>query len=52
MVWKKAAWTHWGRLGQIENLNYDSDIIEEGYTDITKYSICFYKKECLVMKYQ
>ncbi len=39
-------------LGQIENLHYDSDIIEEGYTDITKYGICFYKKECLVMKYQ
>ena len=39
-------------LGQIENLHYDSDIIEEGFTDITKYGICFYKKECLVMKCQ
>ena len=39
-------------LGQIEKLHYDSDIIEEGYTDITKYGICFYKKECPVMKYQ
>ena len=37
-------------LEQIEKLHYDNDIIEEGYTDILKYGICFYKKECLVMK--
>ena len=37
-------------LEQIESLHYDSDIIEEGYTDILKYGLCFYKKECLVMK--
>ena len=37
-------------LEQIERLHYDNDIIEEGYTDILKYGICFYKKECLVMK--
>lgn len=36
-------------LKQIEKLHYDSDIKEEGYTDILKYGICFYKKECLVM---
>ena len=36
-------------LEQIERLHYDHDIINEGYTDITKYGICFYKKECLVM---
>ena len=37
-------------LEQIERLHYDSDITEEGYTDILKYGLCFYKKECLVMK--
>lgn len=36
-------------LEQIEKLHYDSDIIKEGYTDIMKYSVCFYKKGCLVM---
>ncbi len=36
-------------LEQIERLHYDNDIIEEGYTDILKYGICFYKKECFVM---
>ncbi len=36
-------------LEQIEELHYDSDIINEGYTDIIKYGVCFYKKECLVM---
>ena len=36
-------------LEQIEKLHYDNDIIEEGYTDILKYGLCFYKKECLVM---
>ncbi len=35
-------------LEQIERLHYDNDIIEEGYTDILKYGICFYKKECFV----
>jgi len=37
-------------LGQIEKLHYDHDMIEEGYTDILKYGICFYKKECLIIK--
>ncbi len=36
-------------LEQIEKLHYDNDIIEEGYTDILKYGLCFYKKECFVM---
>ena len=38
-------------LEQIEKLHYDSDMIEEGYTDILKYGICFYKKECFVMNH-
>ena len=37
-------------LGQIERLHYDNDIIKEGYTDILKYGLCFYKKECLVIQ--
>lgn len=37
-------------LEQIENFHYDNDIKKEGYTDIIKYGLCFYKKECLVMK--
>lgn len=37
-------------LEQIERLRYADDILEEGYTDIIKYGICFYKKECLAMK--
>ena len=36
-------------LEQIEKLHYDSSIIKEGYTEIIKYGVCFYKKECLVM---
>lgn len=37
-------------LEQIEKFHYDNELLEEGYTDISKYGICFYKKECLVMK--
>ena len=37
-------------LEQIEKFHYDNDLIKEGYTEISKYGICFYKKECLVMK--
>ena len=37
-------------LGQIEKMHYDSSLLNEGYTDITKYGICFYKKECLAVK--
>ena len=34
-------------LGQIEKMHYDSSLLNEGYTDITKYGICFYKKNVL-----
>lgn len=37
-------------LEQIENLHYDNGIRKECYSDILKYGICFYKKECPVMK--
>lgn len=35
-------------LKQIEDKHYDYDLEEDGYTDIKKYGICFYKKRCLV----
>ena len=37
-------------LEQIEKFHYDSELLNEGYTNITKYGICFYKKECLALK--
>lgn len=37
-------------LGQIKRMHYDSGLLNEGYTDINKYGICFYKKECLAVK--
>lgn len=36
-------------LRQIEDRDYEAALREEGYEDIAKYGICFYKKECLVM---
>ena len=37
-------------LEQIEKFHYDSELLNEGYTNITRYGICFYKKECLALK--
>jgi hypothetical protein len=36
-------------LKQIEDNNYAAESIREGYTDITKYGIAFYKKRCKIM---
>ena len=36
-------------MEQIEKLHYDKELIDEGYTDILKYGICFYKKECMTV---
>lgn len=36
-------------LAQIEDRNYEADLRAEGYSNIKKYGICFYQKECLVM---
>ncbi len=33
-----------------ERLHYNNDIVEEGYTDILEYGLCFYKKECMIIK--
>lgn len=35
-------------IQQIAEKNYENIVREEGYRDIIKYGICFYKKECLV----
>ncbi|MBB6625297.1 AAA family ATPase [Clostridium gasigenes] len=37
-------------LKQIEDKEYDKDLIEEGYTNILKYGITFYKKDCMIKK--
>jgi Leu/Phe-tRNA-protein transferase len=36
-------------LKQIEDNNYAADSIREGYTDVMKYGIAFYKKRCKIM---
>ncbi len=36
-------------LRQIEERDYEAALREEGYQDIVKYGICFYRKECLIM---
>jgi hypothetical protein len=35
-------------LAQIEERKYDSEIKEEGYENIIKYGISFYRKDCIV----
>jgi hypothetical protein len=35
-------------LKQIEEKKYDSELIEEGYENIIKYGISFYRKDCIV----
>ncbi|GAA0738458.1 AAA family ATPase [Clostridium oceanicum] len=35
-------------LKQIEDKKYDRPLIEEGYTNILKYGITFYKKDCMI----
>jgi hypothetical protein len=37
-------------LEQIEERKYEAAVREEGYEDIRKYGICFFKKECLMME--
>jgi hypothetical protein len=38
-------------LQQIEDKGYDKPLIEEGYTNILKYGITFYKKDCMIKKF-
>lgn len=35
-------------LAQIEEKQYEADLRQEGYRDIIKYGVAFYKKECMV----
>lgn len=35
-------------LKQIEVKNYEAELLREGYQDIMKYGVAFYKKECMV----
>ena len=38
-------------LNQIEEKQYDRELLEEGYTNIFKYGITFYKKDCMIKSY-
>ena len=35
-------------LTQIEDRNYEAALYKEGYRNILKYGVCFYRKECMV----
>ena len=35
-------------LAQIESKHYDAQLIQEGYKDVLKYGVAFYKKDCMV----
>lgn len=37
-------------LEQIEEKNYEAGLRTEGYSNIKKYGLCFYRKECMVLK--
>ena len=37
-------------LRQIEDKDYDKPLLNEGYTNILKYGITFYKKDCMIKK--
>lgn len=38
-------------LNKIEEKQYDAELLEEGYTNIVKYGITFYKKDCMIKRY-
>ena len=37
-------------LRQIESADHEAGLRAEGYSDIKKYGMCFYRKECMVRK--
>lgn len=37
-------------IEQIDEKNYDAELKRDGYKNIKKYGICFYKKECKVQQ--
>ena len=34
-------------LAQINDRKYEEELLEEGYQDIMKYGVAFYRKECM-----
>lgn len=50
-VAKRFEEMEWGclkALEQIETQNYEAALYQEGYRNILRYGICFYRKECMV----
>ncbi|MCL2560606.1 MAG: ATP-binding protein [Turicibacter sp.] len=39
-------------LKQIEEKKYDDELLREGYTDVIKYGIAFYRKDCEIKIYE
>ena len=39
-------------LTQIENKKYDEELVREGYSNIIKYGIAFYRKDCEIKLYE
>ncbi|WP_373189681.1 PD-(D/E)XK nuclease domain-containing protein [Anaerostipes hadrus] len=37
-------------LEQIKTMQYDKHIEMQGYRQVIQYGICFYKKECKILK--
>ncbi len=37
-------------LRQIEEKQYEKELLDEGYPVVEKYGICFYRKECMIVK--
>jgi len=35
-------------MEQIETLQYEQELLEDGYVEIMKYGVCFFKKRCMV----
>lgn len=37
-------------LRQIEEQNYETELVADGCSGVMKYGVCFYKKGCMVKK--
>ena len=46
--WKELEKKCTEALKQIEEKDYETELLREGYQDIMKYGVAFYKKECMV----
>ena len=47
--WKELEKKCTEALKQIEEKNYEAELRREGYQDIMKYGVAFYKKKCTAM---